>query len=95
MVLDQFLSQPPAEVADRGFSQAVAVRRFHERACRALLVRAAASILLLLVLAFVPGILLRDIPQLLAALAFSPMVPVLGGGVFLLLLALQPRWLRV
>ena len=95
MELDAFLSQPPAEVADRGFSQAVAVRRYREQARLALIVRAAVLFLLLALLALLPaGALLRAIALQLTALAASPFVPYLGGAIFLVWLAIQPRALR-
>lgn len=95
MDLDQFLAQPPAPVREDGFSHRIALRLYRERMRRRNALWSAGAATLLAGLALLPlGPALRDIPLQLTALAFSPLVPYLGGAVMLLLLVLPPRLLR-
>src|SRR5262245_39834701 len=92
MELDQFLAQPPASVADNGFSQRVAMNLYRERARRRNWVLTACCGLGLIALAMLPlETLLQSIVWQLSAMAFSPFAPFVGGGVVLAWFIWQPR----
>lgn len=95
MEIDQFLSQPPAPVRDEGFSQRVLLALYRKRLHQRNVVLAASGGVLLLVLLSLPVATLVPVVTLqLTALMTSPLIPWLGAGAAILLVAFRPRLMR-